>query len=57
MFPTVREIMTPDPIALHGSMPISDAARIMRDMRIADVLVQHADGSLGIVTARDLARW
>jgi CBS domain-containing protein len=55
MFPTTREAMTPDPVTLHASMPIRDAARAMRDMGIGDVLVRHADGSLGIVTDRDLA--
>lgn len=54
MLPTVRLVMTPDPVTLHAGMPIRDAARAMRDLAIGDVLVRHADGSLGIVTDRDV---
>lgn len=53
-YPTIREVMTPDPVTLLADVPICDAARAMRDMGIGDVLVQHEDGQLGIVTDRDL---
>lgn len=51
---TVRDVMTPDPVTIHANMPIRDAARTMRDLDIGDVLVRHDDGTLGVVTDRDL---
>ena len=54
MTETVRDVMTPHPVTLHASMPIRDAARTMRDLDIAEVLVRQDDGALGIVTDRDL---
>jgi CBS domain-containing protein len=36
---TIREIMTPDPIALDASSNVRDAARAMRDEGIGDILV------------------
>jgi CBS domain-containing protein len=50
----VRKLMTPDPITMSSSTPVSDAARRMRDDDIGDVLVEE-DGQLrGIVTDRDI---
>lgn len=54
MAETVRDVMTPHPVTLHASMPIRDAARTMRDLDVADVLVRQDDGTLGVVTDRDL---
>ncbi|MGH2394145.1 MAG: CBS domain-containing protein [Candidatus Limnocylindria bacterium] len=50
----VRDVMTPDPIALPSTATLVEAARTMRDNSIGDVLVV-ADGRLqGMVTDRDI---
>ena len=52
----IHEVMTRDPLTVDESAPASEAARIMRDANIGDVLVTRPDGSVcGIVTDRDLA--
>jgi CBS domain-containing protein len=51
---TVEEIMTRDPRTVNEDDPIAEAARIMRDSDIGDVIVLQ-DGSVGgIVTDRDI---
>lgn len=50
----IREIMTKNPEILDVQSTILDAARIMRDKNIGDVLVRDEDGLCGIVTDRDL---
>jgi CBS domain-containing protein len=51
---TVHDVMTTDLVSCPSHTPISDAARLMRDHAIGDVLVT-SDGTLrGIVTDRDL---
>jgi CBS domain-containing protein len=53
---TINEVMTKDPLTVAEGAPVSEAARIMRDASIGDVLVTRPDGSVcGIVTDRDLA--
>jgi CBS domain-containing protein len=55
MSQTISQVMTPDPKTVQENAPIQDAARIMRDDDIGDVIVVRADGSVcGIVTDRDL---
>lgn len=50
----VRNVMTPDPIALPATATLVEASRVMRDNSIGDVLVL-ADGRLcGVVTDRDI---
>jgi CBS domain-containing protein len=51
---TIRDIMTPSPVALEGFATISDAARSMRDNDIGDVLVLDKGHLFGIITDRDL---
>jgi signal-transduction protein with cAMP-binding, CBS, and nucleotidyltransferase domain len=52
---TIGDVMTRDPLTIDASAPVSDAAQIMRDYNIGDVMVIKSDGSLGgIVTDRDL---
>jgi len=47
--------MTPDPYTVRESSQVNEAARIMRDQNIGDVIVTTNDGSVcGIVTDRDL---
>ncbi|MFL6124695.1 CBS domain-containing protein [Actinophytocola sp.] len=50
----VRDLMTSDPVTLPPDTPVRQAARVMREQDIGDVLVV-ADGRLrGIVTDRDI---
>jgi CBS domain-containing protein len=49
-----RDVMSAEPAICETSTPMTDAARLMRDKNIGDVLVAD-DGELcGIVTDRDL---
>lgn len=51
---TIADIMTPDPVVQSVDTTLTEAARVMRDDDIGDVLVER-DGSLcGIVTDRDI---
>jgi CBS domain-containing protein len=51
---TVQEIMTRDPRTVNAGDPVIDAARIMRDDDIGDVIVVD-DGTVeGIITDRDI---
>jgi CBS domain-containing protein len=53
---TIDQVMTRDPVTVDEGSPVSEAARLMRDSDIGDVLVSRTDGSIcGIVTDRDLA--
>jgi len=54
MAQNVREIMTPNPISLHESATLSQAAEAMRDRSVGDVLVMDDGGICGIVTDRDI---
>ncbi len=50
----VSEIMTPAPVALRPAQPVAEAAKVMRDHGIGNVLVVD-DGQLkGMVTDRDI---
>lgn len=50
----IRDVMTPNPIAVPADTSVADTARVMRDQAIGDVLVTRDDVLLGIVTDRDL---
>jgi CBS domain-containing protein len=53
---TIDQVMTRDPVTIEEGSPVIEAARLMRDANIGDVLVSRPDGSIcGIVTDRDLA--
>jgi len=54
MSQTVRDIMTTDPVICPASSTVVDAARIMRDRDVGNVLVTSGDELRGIVTDRDL---
>lgn len=50
----VRDVMTKDPITMMADDSVMEAARVMRDRHIGDVVVQ-ADGEIcGILTDRDV---
>ncbi len=50
----IREIMTPDPVIMQASATAAEAARVMRDKGIGDVIVYKDNRFCGIVTDRDL---
>jgi CBS domain-containing protein len=50
----LRDVMTPNPTVCRPDATVRDAAALMRDQDIGDVLVQDDGGSLGIVTDRDI---
>ena len=51
----IRDLMTPAPIMLSERQTAADAARMMKECDVGDVLVCSDDGRLaGIVTDRDL---
>lgn len=50
----VREIMMADPVTVSPQTPIDEAARLMRDQNIGDVLIADGDQLRGVVTDRDL---
>ena len=54
MAQTVEEIMTRDPRTVDSSDTITDAARVMRDSDIGDVVVMDGGQVSGIVTDRDI---
>ncbi|MFE3328909.1 CBS domain-containing protein [Streptomyces sp. NPDC059176] len=51
----VRDVMTKGVQALPPDAPLVEAARLMRDLDIGDVLVADDGRLLGIVTDRDVA--
>ena len=51
---TVEEVMTRDPRTVNADDPVTDAARIMRDDDIGDVIVLQGEQVGGIVTDRDI---
>jgi len=50
----IRELMTPNPVALPGTASVHEAARAMRDAEIGDVIVIENHQVCGIVTDRDI---
>jgi CBS domain-containing protein len=50
----VSNVMTPDPVGMIASTPLSDAARRMKAEGIGDVLVLDGNSLQGLVTDRDI---
>jgi CBS domain-containing protein len=50
----VRELMTPDPVAMPADTPVRQAAIAMRDQDIGNVLVVEGERLCGVVTDRDI---
>jgi CBS domain-containing protein len=50
----VKEVMTSRPITLDRDASLVEAARVMRDQGIGDVIVVDGDDAAGIVTDRDI---
>jgi CBS domain-containing protein len=54
MVQQVKEVMTERPITLDKDATLADAARMMRDQGIGDVIVVEGEDAEGIVTDRDI---
>ncbi|GAA4633930.1 CBS domain-containing protein [Actinoallomurus vinaceus] len=50
----VRDVMTPEPVALPLDAPLTEAARLMRDQGVGGVLVTQAGRLCGLLTDRDI---
>ncbi len=50
----VREVMTPNPVTLQASVPVMEAAKVMSQRNMGDVIVQQDGKICGIVTDRDI---
>ena len=50
----LADVMTPDPVVCPSSASVLDAAMLMRDQAIGDVLVERDGQLMGIVTDRDI---
>lgn len=51
---TIADVMTRDPIMLSPNASLTEAASMMRDRSVGDVLVGDENGLRGIVTDRDI---
>jgi CBS domain-containing protein len=56
MAPTnsIAAVMTKQPMVLESDSPVMDAARVMRDSDVGDVIVIEGGSVCGIVTDRDI---
>lgn len=52
---TIREVMSAPALTIDAEAPIQQAARVMRDQDIGDVIVMDDSQIAGIVTDRDIA--
>jgi CBS domain-containing protein len=50
----VKDVMTAGPVVLDKDAPLVEAARLMRDQGIGDVIVVEGESAEGIVTDRDI---
>ncbi len=51
---TISDVMTTDLCTIQCTAPISEAAKLMRDKDVGDVLVLDGEEMCGIVTDRDI---
>jgi CBS domain-containing protein len=54
MHQTVREVMTPNPKTIKATSTVTEAAQVMREHDIGDVLVLDGSRLAGILTDRDV---
>lgn len=50
----VKDVMHTNPVTIQGKAPIAEAARLMRDNHIGNVVVVENGSVFGIVTDRDI---
>jgi CBS domain-containing protein len=51
---SIQEVMTPSPVAVADSAPLSEAARLMAQHDIGALIVEHEGQIAGILTDRDI---
>jgi CBS domain-containing protein len=51
---SARDVMTPDPLTVPPDMSVMEAARLMKEHDIGDLLVARDSVLVGIVTDRDI---
>lgn len=51
---SVADVMTRQVVYLPADTPLDEAAQVMRDRRIGDVVVTHGPTMAGLVTDRDI---
>jgi CBS domain-containing protein len=51
---SIRDVMTPNPTSVAADSSVLDAARLMREKDIGDVIVLDRDRLCGILTDRDI---
>jgi CBS domain-containing protein len=54
MAQNISEVMTPNPVTLPADKSAVDAAELMRDRDIGDVIVMEQNRVMGILTDRDI---
>ncbi len=54
MAASIRDVMTTEPLVLDATQTVAEAATIMRDADVGDVLVRREGKVVGIVTDRDV---
>lgn len=53
--PSIREVMTPDPLSVSSGTSVAETARLMRDHDVGHVVLVGADGKLGgVLSDRDI---
>jgi CBS domain-containing protein len=55
MAQNIGEVMTPNPVMIPVDMAVVDAARLMRDREIGNIIVMSENAVAGILTDRDIA--
>ncbi len=55
MAQNIREVMTPNPVTIPADMAVVDAACLMRDRDIGNIIVMRQSAMVGILTDRDIA--
>ncbi|WP_196279369.1 CBS domain-containing protein [Catellatospora vulcania] len=53
---TIRDVMTGRPVCVEAGTTLTEAARLMRDHGIGDVLITEGERLIGIVTSGDVVR-
>jgi CBS domain-containing protein len=54
MAQSIKDVMKTDPITIDADEPVTEAAKVMRDADIGDVIVLDDDQVCGILTDRDI---
>ncbi len=55
MAQSIREVMTENPQTLEATSSVAEAARVMRDSDVGNVIVLEGGSISGIITDRDIA--